>query len=170
MEADPREFRERVEPVNEPSPRRQAYASPRLISHGPVPAVTAADETSGPVTDESDRALKTGFAPVDPQAILARVVQLPLTTWSYRTDPATVRHLGPMAQDFAAAFEVGTDDRHIHSVDASGVALAAIQGLAQLIEAQRAELTALRAAVEGLAAENRALWIEHRDRTEARRV
>jgi trimeric autotransporter adhesin len=33
-----------------------------------------------------------------------------------------------MAQDFHAAFQVGDDDKHITTVDADGVALAAIQG------------------------------------------
>jgi hypothetical protein len=38
-----------------------------------------------------------------------------------------------MAQDFHAAFGVGEDDKHITTIDADGVALAAIQGLHQLI-------------------------------------
>lgn len=38
-------------------------------------------------------------------------------------------HLGPMAQDFHAAFNVGMDDKHMATVDEEGVALAAIQGL-----------------------------------------
>jgi len=46
-----------------------------------------------------------------------------------------------MAQDFYAAFGVGPDDRHIATVDADGVALAAIQGLNEKVEArsQRSE-------------------------------
>ena len=92
-------------------------------------------------TTPSDRALKEGFVPVEPRAILARVVALPLETWSYRGEPA--RHLGPMAQDFAAAFGLGADDRRIHALDANGVALAAIQGLHALVEAQAARLALL---------------------------
>jgi hypothetical protein len=38
-----------------------------------------------------------------------------------------------MAQDLYAAFGIGEDDRHISAVDADGVALAAIQGLYQLV-------------------------------------
>ena len=50
-------------------------------------------------------------------------------------------HLGPMAQDFHAAFGLnGADDKHIATVDEGGVALAAIQGLNQKVEAQQAEL------------------------------
>jgi hypothetical protein len=48
-----------------------------------------------------------------------------------------------MAQDFAAAFGLGADDRHIFPLDAGGVALAAIQGLHALIQTQDARLRAL---------------------------
>ena len=59
-------------------------------------------------------------------------------TWAY-TNSAGVRHLGPVAQDFKAAFGLGSSDKHIATVDADGVALAAIQGLNQKVEQQRAE-------------------------------
>jgi hypothetical protein len=36
-----------------------------------------------------------------------------------------------MAQDFRAAFGLGADERHIGTIDESGVALAAIQALAK---------------------------------------
>lgn len=69
----------------------------------------------------SDRNLKENFAPVDSQDILARINRLPISTWNYKFDDTAVRHLGPMAQDFAAAFGVGNDDRHINSIDEGGV-------------------------------------------------
>lgn len=69
------------------------------------------------------------------------MARLPIETWSYKGE--TVRHLGPMAQDFAAAFGLGADDRHIHTLDAAGVALAAVQGLHALARAQGARLAAL---------------------------
>ncbi len=81
----------------------------------------------------SDRNTKTGFATVDTAAMLAAVVALPVARWRYTNDPATV-HVGPMAQDFRAAFGVGPDDKHIATVDADGVALAAIQGLNQKLQ------------------------------------
>ena len=63
-------------------------------------------------------------------------------------------HLGPLAQDFYAAFGVGPDERHIATVDADGVALAAIQGLNQKVDEQLkqkdAEIQALKQAVAGL--------------------
>lgn len=78
----------------------------------------------------SDRRLKQGFAPVDAQAVLEKVAALPLQQWSYKAQPDQ-KHLGPMAQDFRAAFGLGADDTSIATVDADGVALAAVQGLNQ---------------------------------------
>jgi hypothetical protein len=80
----------------------------------------------------SDRQAKTNFAPIDGREVLRRLSAIPITTWNYRSQPAAVRHIGPMAQDFYAAFGMGEDNRHINTVDADGVALAAIQGLYQL--------------------------------------
>jgi hypothetical protein len=63
------------------------------------------------------------------------VAGLPISTWSYEAQGSDVRHIGPMAQDFARAFGVGDDERHITSIDADGVALAAIKGLNERVEA-----------------------------------
>jgi hypothetical protein len=93
----------------------------------------------------SAREAKQGFAPVDAAAILAKVAALPLSTWAYTNAP-TVRHLGPVAQDFHAAFALGDDDQHIATVDADGVALAAIQGLHQLLKEKEARLAHLESA------------------------
>jgi hypothetical protein len=88
---------------------------------------------NGAVSSGSDRHVKERFEPVNSRDVLEQVAALPLTRWSYKEDPAT-RHLGPVAQDFYAAFHVGSDDKHIATVDADGVALAAIQGLNQKVE------------------------------------
>jgi hypothetical protein len=77
----------------------------------------------------SDRRAKTAFAPIDNQSILERVADLPIASWQYRSQDASIRHIGPMAQDFYAAFGLGTGDTTISTVDADGVAFAAIQGL-----------------------------------------
>jgi hypothetical protein len=97
----------------------------------------------------SDRNLKQGFASVDAQAVLARVAALPVKTWSYKAQPEQ-KHLGPVAQDFHAAFGLGADDVSIATVDESGVALAAIQGLNQKLNAKDAEIQELRARLEKL--------------------
>lgn len=87
----------------------------------------------------SDRAAKANFGTVDPADMLERVRSLPITTWNYRSDDPSVRHIGPMAQDFTTAFGVGSDDRTIHPMDGQGVALAAIQGLADQVAVLQAE-------------------------------
>ncbi|MDQ6631806.1 MAG: tail fiber domain-containing protein [Verrucomicrobiota bacterium] len=83
---------------------------------------------NGTFVSASDRHIKEKFEPLNSREVFDKVVSLPLSKWSYKQDSAT-RHLGPMAQDFYAAFGVGPDDKHIATVDADGVALAAIQGL-----------------------------------------
>ena len=84
---------------------------------------------AGVWVNASDREVKDGFIAVDAQAVLAQVVQMPVTRWHYLQEGPSVTHLGPTAQDFRAAFGLGTDDKGIGTVDADGVALAAIQGL-----------------------------------------
>jgi hypothetical protein len=101
----------------------------------------------------SDRRLKQDFAPVDAQAVLEKVAALPLQQWSYKAQPDQ-KHLGPVAQDFRAAFGLGADDTSIATVDADGVALAAIQGLNAKLEQQLqqkdAEIRALQQALAEL--------------------
>jgi Chaperone of endosialidase len=60
----------------------------------------------------SARAAKEGFAPVDTAAMLAKVAALPIATWAYTNSPG-VRHVGPVAEDFHAAFALGDSDKHI---------------------------------------------------------
>lgn len=83
----------------------------------------------------SDRNAKEKFKAVNPREVLAKVVDLPITEWQYKS-AGDARHLGPMAQDFHAAFALGHDDKHITSIDEDGVALAAIQGLNAKLEEQ----------------------------------
>jgi hypothetical protein len=85
--------------------------------------------SAGVWTDASDRALKHGFRPLDKRSVLEQVARMPITSWSYKAEQPSVRHIGPMAQDFYSAFGLGLDDKHIGTIDEGGVALAAIQGL-----------------------------------------
>lgn len=113
---------------------------------------------SGTWTTLSDRNLKANFSAVDNRVILEKVMALPIQTWNYTTQAETIRHIGPMAQDFYAAFNVGESDTGISVVDADGVALAALQGLKQekdeeiaALQAQNAELLVRLAALEAAA-------------------
>jgi hypothetical protein len=98
----------------------------------------------------SDRNLKEHFAAVDVKDVAERVAQMPITTWNYKAQDSEIRHIGPMAQDFYTAFSLGIDDRHINTVDADGVALAAIQGLYQMIQERDVKIVELEAQVEDL--------------------
>ncbi len=99
--------------------------------------------TRGLLNPPSDRNAKEGFVAVNAGEVLEKVAALPLSTWAYKNSDGK-RHIGPMAQDFHAAFGLGTDDKHIATVDADGVALAAIQGLNQKLEQKETEITELR--------------------------
>jgi hypothetical protein len=85
-------------------------------------------------SNASDRNRKTDFHGINPREVLEKVVHLPVSQWRYTNEDAGVKHLGPVAQDFQSAFGLGTDDKSIGTVDADGVALAAIQGLNQKLQ------------------------------------
>jgi hypothetical protein len=89
---------------------------------------------SGSWSSLSAREAKENLRPVDGVEILEHLANVPLATWNYSGQDPSIRHLGPMAQDFRLAFGLGEDDRHIGTIDADGVALAALQGLYQLLE------------------------------------
>jgi hypothetical protein len=107
---------------------------------------------SGSWTSMSDRNAKENFAPVNAESVLDKVAALPLSTWNYKEQDRSIRHLGPMAQDFKAAFGVGETDTGITTVDADGVALAAIQGLNQKLNEKDAEIQDLKQSVAKLKA------------------
>ena len=97
----------------------------------------------------SDRALKENFQPINPMEILASVAQLSVSRWNYKSAPGD-EHIGPVAQDFQTAFGLGADDKRISTVDEGGVALAAIQGLNELVQEKDARIAALEARVSAL--------------------
>jgi hypothetical protein len=72
------------------------------------------------------------------------LAQLPISTWTYRTEEPKARHIGPMAQDFMATFHVGSSDKTIFQVDADGVAFAALQSLNQQVKRLAEENVVLR--------------------------
>ncbi len=97
----------------------------------------------GALTQNSDVNAKDSFTPVDSQAVLDKLAQLPISTWRYKNDSSGSLHMGPMAQDFYAAFELGQDNQHIAPLDTSGAAIAAIQALYQLSREQEARIADL---------------------------
>jgi hypothetical protein len=84
-------------------------------------------------TISSDQNLKANILSIDPRAVLGKLAALPISQWNYKSDETSVRHVGPMAQDFRAAFDLGKDDLHIDMIDANGVTMASVQALYQLM-------------------------------------
>ncbi|MFP6615324.1 MAG: tail fiber domain-containing protein, partial [Candidatus Hydrogenedentota bacterium] len=74
--------------------------------------------------------------------VLSKVLDIPITTWRFKSEDDEVKHIGPVAQDFMASFGYGSSDKHITSTDADGVALAAIQGLNQKLTQELADVRA----------------------------
>jgi hypothetical protein len=102
----------------------------------------------------SARAAKENFQPADTEALLTRVAQMPITTWNYKAQDPAIRHIGPTAQDFNALVDGlgGEVEGTINSLDADGVALAAIQGLYALLQDKDAELAAQQERIHDLEA------------------
>ena len=93
---------------------------------------------NGTFVNASDRNIKEGFAPVKTQEVLDRLLTMPVSTWSYKGADGERRHIGPMAQDFHAAFndllDLKSDDKTIAPLDEAGVAFTAIQGLNEVVK------------------------------------
>ncbi len=60
-------------------------------------------------TSLSDVRTKHRFRELDNDDVLARIARMPVTEWSYKAQDAVIRHIGPTAQDFHAAFGLGED-------------------------------------------------------------
>lgn len=96
--------------------------------------------SAGQSFNASDRNVKENFSEVHASEVLDKVIALPITKWNFKGEAASIQYVGPMAQDFHAAFHLGgSDDKVIHATNAQGVALAAIQGLNAKLEAELKE-------------------------------
>lgn len=107
---------------------------------------------SGTWSCTSSRFAKNNFADLNGDAVLGKIARMPIQTWSYRTEPGRVRHVGPTAQDFRAAFGLGTDDKTISLVDIDGINLLGVQALERRTRALEQENAELRARLERLEA------------------
>jgi hypothetical protein len=111
-----------------------------FTASGSVGARLQAGDTSW--SSICDRNAKKNFSPVNAEAVLEKLAALPVHSWNYKWEADTnTPHLGPMAQDFKAAFYPGRDDKSISTLEFDGVELAAIQGLNQKLSEQEKRLT-----------------------------
>jgi|CXWL01.1.fsa_nt_gi hypothetical protein len=117
----------------------------------PLQMASGAHCTVGGVwTNASGRELKENFAEVNPRQVLDRVIELPVRAWNYKNESSLVRHMGPMAEEFHQSFALGGDDRSIGTIDADGVALAAIQGLHQIVQEKDCQMEGLGSEISNL--------------------
>ncbi len=114
----------------------------------------------GTFTNSSDRNLKTDVRTICVDAVLSKLMELPIKTWRYQEEEQR-RHIGPMAQDFHSSFnellDLRSDERTIAPLDEAGVAFAAIQALNRTVTGKCEKITELETRIAALEAQNRKL-------------
>jgi hypothetical protein len=106
-----------------------------VTNNYPISTQTGAYLSSGGTwTNASDRNLKENFTPVDLADILNKINTLPVSEWDYKTEGPTVKHIGPVAQDFYSVFGLGNNNTSISTIDPAGVALLGIQALSKQLQ------------------------------------
>lgn len=131
----------------------RATGGTRIYSNGLLTAGVSLAAGGSSWSAVSDRNAKANFRDEDGEMILLAIADMPVPSWNYKSQDPSIRHLGPMAQDFYAAFGLGEDDKHINTVDIDGINLLAIQAL----EKRTRELAQLTAEFAAVKAENEAM-------------
>ena len=125
---------------------------------GPLQMGSGAYVSAGGVwTNASERNLKENFVPLSPATILQKIDALPVTEWNYKNEDPSVRHIGPVAQDFHAIFGVGDSSTSISTIDPSGIAIVGIQALDAKGESQDGQIAQLKEQVDARTQEIRSL-------------
>jgi len=104
----------------------------------------------------SDSNAKTAIKPIDTRVVLHKLAAMPVTEWQYKGQPDR-HYIGPMAQDFHAAFGLGYDDKTISTADSDGAMYAAIQGLVEELKDRDAKIGELEASGAELKAKMEAM-------------
>lgn len=116
----------------------------RFITNSALSTGVILNAGGGSWNSISDKHVKENYQELDKVAILEKVVNLPVEAWNLKSESPHIKHMGPYAQDFYAAFGLGDNERYINSSDIDGVALAAIQGLYILVCQLRQEIADLK--------------------------
>ena len=105
-----------------------------------------------------DRNKKENFTPVDGELLLSKIKNIPITEWNYKKCDPTIKYIGPMAQDFYAAFQLsGTDSLGINSICIDGVNMAGVQALEKRTSEMKITIQKIIAQNEQLIEENKKL-------------
>lgn len=117
----------------------------------PIDTATGAYLSSGGSwTNNSSRDVKENFELLNPQEVLTKISELQVESWNYKIEGSSIKHIGPFAEDFYDVFGVGNDNKHISSLDTSGVALLGIQGLLTRTQSLEASVNALEISLDSL--------------------
>lgn len=138
----------------------KATGGVRMITDGSNSKVTYIAGGTAGWSSTSTRTEKTNVEPADPEKALIGVNSMPVSTWEYVDENGQgegTRHIGPMAVDFHDAFDVGDSDTAINSINADGVAFAAIQGLSEKLAEARTTISEQKETITDLEAENQQL-------------
>lgn len=114
--------------------------------------ITGPHMTKDGWSSPSSRTLKEDITPISGSEVLEEVRSLEINEWTYEHGSGA-RHMGPMAEDFYASFGLGSDAKTISPLDAAGVALGAIKGLADEHAETRSRLVEVEESVEATAAD-----------------
>jgi hypothetical protein len=98
----------------------------------------------------SSRVLKENFCPLDPEDILRKIDQLQVTRWNFKAETPSIKHIGPLSEDFYKIFKIGYADNKFAAIDTAGVSLAGVKALIDKAAAQQKQLDALENRVEAL--------------------
>ena len=101
----------------------------------------------------SDCNVKDNITPVDITSFLDKLDSSEVFEWNYISQDSSVRHIGPMAQDFYNTFGMGTDSTVINSGDFDGINFVLLQALNQKtieLEAQGEAINEMTAEIEAL--------------------
>jgi hypothetical protein len=109
----------------------------------------------GSWTDGSSRTFKENFEPLESEYLLSTISNMQVDSWNYKNSDE--KHIGPIAEDFVEAFDVGTmrkdgtrENKYLAARDVAGVALAGVKELIQIIEKQNAKIEQLERQVANL--------------------
>jgi hypothetical protein len=107
--------------------------------------------TNGGVwTDASSREFKENFEEIDEEELLSKIGKLDIKKWNYKgTDEV---HIGPIAEDFKALFELGVkdDNQHISTLDGNGIALKSVQILNKKVGEKEKQIDELKERIRKL--------------------
>jgi len=130
----------------------RAAGGTRFFSNPSMSTGVSLAPNGGSWVSLSDVNQKELFEDLDGEDVLGKLARMPVREWSYKAQGGTIRHVGPTAQDFRAAFGLGDDPLGINTIDADGIALRAIQALEARTHEYEARIKALEQQIAEMAA------------------